>query len=505
MSGSGNSEIMLHLRFHFPLILAAILLASSAAQSAVTPPNIVFFFVDDMGWQETSVPFHSETTELNRRYHTPHMEALAAEGMAFTQAYACAICSPSRVSLMTGQNAARHRVTCWTLRKNASPEKPGKGLLPTEWNVNGLSSDPETPKAVHAPTLPALLRSAGYRTIHAGKAHFGAKGTPGEDPLALGFDINIGGHAAGGPGSYWGEKNYSAAWRNGDRIWDVPGLEKYHGTETYLTEATTLESITAVENAVADGKPFYLYLSHYAVHAPFEEDRRFHQKYLDQGLSKFDAMRASMIESMDKSLGDIRAALERLKVAENTIVVFMSDNGAPKNCAQNLPLRGYKISAYEGGSRVPLIVKWPSVTKAGSRNDTPMIVEDIFPTFLEMAGLDLPTETPIDGISFTPLLKGGSAEKGRALYWHYPNLYYLPPFSSIRVGDWKLIYFHADSKFELYHLVDDIGEKKNLAAQNPERVAALAKQLTQHLKSVDAQMPIVEKTGQPVPWPDPDL
>ena len=166
---------------------------------AADRPNIVLFLVDDMGWQDTSVPFHSEITPFNRRYRTPNMERLAADGMKFTQAYACSVCSPTRVSLMTGLNAARHRVTNWTLRKNAGNDRKHSALEFPLWNVNGLSPRPGLERTVHAVALPAALKEAGYRTIHAGKAHFGAVGTPGEDPGNIGFDVNIAGHAAGGP------------------------------------------------------------------------------------------------------------------------------------------------------------------------------------------------------------------------------------------------------------------------------------------------------------------
>ncbi len=168
-----------------------------------------------------------------------------------------------------------------------------------------MTQGEDIPLTVQAITMPQLLKEAGYRTIHAGKAHWGAIGTPGENPLNLGFDVNIAGHAAGGPGSYQGKNNYSAAWRNADRIWDVPGLEKYHGTDTYLTEALTLEASAEIERAVADKKPFYLYMSHYAIHAPWEKDDRFYKKYDNEDLSEFEAVYASMIEGMDKSLGVI--------------------------------------------------------------------------------------------------------------------------------------------------------------------------------------------------------
>lgn len=490
----------------------ASLVAASHAPAAAQPggprrPNLVFFLVDDMGWQETSVPFHTETTELNRRYRTPHMERLAAEGVKFTQAYASAVCSPTRVSALTGMNAARHRVTNWTLRKNVSPDQPHALVQPPAWNLNGICTVPGIERTMQVTPLPALLRAAGYRTIHVGKAHFGAKDTPGEDPRHLGFDVNIAGHCAGGPGSYWGEKNFSAAWRSqkaADRIWDVPGLEAYHGTNTYLTEALTLEAIKALERTVAEGKPFYLYLAHYAVHAPWEKDDRFYQKYVDAGLKPNEATLASMIEGMDKSLGDIRATLDRLGVADHTFLLFMSDNGSPSQCPPNLPLRGHKLTPYEGGSRVPMLVRWPGVTRPGSVCRSPVIVEDVFPTILEIAGVSPrdPIIQPVDGRSFAPVLRGGGgAASDRPLVWHFPHHYSRQtPFSAIRVGEWKLIHHHVDRRLELFNLAADISERNDLAAQEPQRARALAGQLAALLQERGAQMPANKQSGEVIPY-----
>jgi arylsulfatase A-like enzyme len=405
---------------------------------------------------------------------------------------------------MTGQNAARHGVTCWTLRRDRSPEGGHKTLRPSNWNVNGLQPiGAETPRSVEARTLPQILQGSGYRTIHVGKAHFGAAGTPGADPKNLGFDVNIAGHAAGGPGSYHGDKNFSAAWRQGSRIWDVPGLEKYHGQEINLTEALTREAIGALEQSVADEKPFFLYMSHYTVHAPWEADRRFIEEAKQRGLKGQQATLASMLESMDKSLGDLRAALARLDVAGNTIVVFMSDNGSPKQCPQNLPLRGHKISAYEGGARVPMIVSWPGTTKPGTRTDTPLIIEDLFPSFLDMAGVPAPDDQVIDGHSFVSTLRNPASPSRRPpLVWHYPNLYDQPPYSAIRHDDWKLIYWHGTRKLELFNLQEDIGETTDLADGNPEKCHGLARELASHLRAVGADMPVDKGTGNPVPMPD---
>ncbi|MGE0104950.1 MAG: sulfatase [Blastocatellales bacterium] len=471
-------------------------------------PNIIFFLVDDMGWQETSVPFHTQATELNRRYRTPNMERLASEGMKFTQAYASAVCSPTRVSALTGMNAARHRVTNWTLRKNVSPDNPSPFIEPPQWNLNGITTEAGIEGTTRVTPLPALLRTAGYRTIHVGKAHFGAKGTPGDNPEHFGFDVNIAGHAAGGPGSYWGLKNFSAGWRTNppDLIWDVPGLDAYHGKDIYLTEALTLEAVKAVEKAVADKQPFYLYMSHYAVHAPWEKDDRFYQKYIDAGLKPFEATLASMIEGMDKSLGDLMESLDRLGIADNTIIIFMSDNGSPSQCPRNLPLRGHKLTPYEGGIREPMIVKWPGVTKPGSLNSDPIIIEDFFPTILELAGAAWRGKTlqKVDGISFVPLLKGtGRTAKDRSFVWHFPHNYGgQGPFSALRRGPWKLIYYHADRRMEMFNIESDISENHDLAKENPAKVRELAGRLSDRLRAENALMPTDKSTGLPVPLPE---
>jgi arylsulfatase A-like enzyme/lysophospholipase L1-like esterase len=484
-------------------LVIGLLVSSLSAAAPAGKPNILFFLVDDMGWQETSVPFHSETTALNQRYHTPNMQRLAGDALKFTQAYASAVCSPTRVSAISGMSAARHRVTNWTLRKNVSPDTPLAGIAPPDWNLNGIATTGGLERTTQVTPLPMLLREAGYRSIHVGKAHFGAKDTPGEDPRHFGFDVNIAGHAAGGPGSYWGDKNFSAAWRTKGRelIWDVPGLGKYHGQDINLTEALTREALVEMEKAVAAKTPFYLYMSHYAVHAPWEEDRRFYQKYLDSGLKPFEAKLASMIESMDKSLGDLMDACERLGIADNTIILFISDNGSPSQCPRNLPLRGHKVSPYEGGNRVPMLVKWPGVTRAGSSCATPVVIEDFFPTILEMADVQWQGRTvqKVDGMSFVPLLRGEPGAADRAMVWHFPHHYGVPPFSAIRKGPWKLIHHHADRRLELFNLESDIGEARNLSAEEPARLAELAHLLTDRLREMDAQMPLDTSTHREVP------
>ncbi|GJM31388.1 MAG: sulfatase [Saprospiraceae bacterium] len=499
----------------FTTLLSA--LAFSCQQKDPTPPNIILFFVDDLGWQDTSLPFWTETTDFNRLYQTPNMERLAAQGMKFTQAYATPVCSPTRVSLLTGMNAARHRVTNWTLYKDKLQpiETNHPDLSFPQWNINGLSPDSTIADAVYATPFSGLLQEAGYQTIHVGKAHFGAIGTPGENPLNLGFDVNIAGHAAGAPKSYWGKENFGNTPEFESTPWPVPGLEKYHGKAINLTEALTLEAIQAMDSAVQKEHPFFLYMAHYTVHTPIMADDRFFQPYLDLGMDTIEARYASMIEGMDKSLGDLMDYLETNDLTDNTIILFMSDNGGLSAVARsgtphthNKPLSSGKGSIHEGGIREPMIVKWPGIAPPNSINSNYLIIEDFFPTILEMAGIkDFKTIQHVDGISFVDQFKNEPySTQDRPLYWHYPNEWGpsgpgIGAFSAIRKGDWKLIYYHLDQSFELFNIKEDIGESQNLAAQNPDQLNTLASELTEYLEEVSAQMPSEKESGVRVPYP----
>jgi len=269
--------------------------------------------VDDMGWQDCSVPFYKEVTALNKTYRTPNMERLAAMGVKFTQAYANCVCTPSRVSLLTGMNAARHKVTNWTFFSKDHPtDEPYKGIQLPEWNYNGLSPLPDSPHTVYATTLPQILSNNGYYTIHVGKAHFASYPTAGSNPANLGFAVNIAGSAVGGPKSYLGTDNFGNETKGTYTPGAVPGLEPYHGKNIFLSEALTLEAIKALDTARKQQKPFFLYMSHYAVHAQYKQDERFYQSYIKEGLSTQEAMYAALIEGMDKSLGDLMNYLEKI-------------------------------------------------------------------------------------------------------------------------------------------------------------------------------------------------
>lgn len=492
--------------------------AEKAPDKKASTPNIILFLVDDMGWQDTSVPFWNEMTDYNQLYQTPNMQRLAAEGMKFTQAYATPVCSPTRISLLTGMNAARHRVTNWTLQPDQLQpmETDHKDLIFPMWNVNGMVVDTEIPHAVLATPFTQILRENGYRTIHCGKAHFGAIGKSGENPLNLGFDVNIAGHAAGAPKSYYGEQNFGNTPEFEGTPWPVPGLESYHGQDINLTEALTLEAKKAMDESLAMDKPFYLYMAHYAVHTPIMADGRFYQKYLNQGLDTTEAKYASMVESMDKSLGDLMDYLDQHNISDQTIILFMSDNGGLSAVARggephthNRPLSSGKGSMHEGGIREPMLIKWPGKVKPGAVCDEYLIIEDFYPTILEMAGItNYQPVQEIDGQSFIGFLEGHKSEmKDRPLFWHYPNEWGptgpgIGAASTIRKGDWKLIYYHAGENFELFNLKDDISEQNNLIDSQPEKAKELAEDLTEYLKSVNAQMPL-HITGEiPVKWPN---
>ena len=523
-------------------LILSIFLVSEWFAHASERPNIILFLVDDMGWQDTSVPFWNKTTPFNQHFRTPNMERLAKQGRRFTQAYACAVCSPTRTSIMTGQNAARHRVTNWTLHEDRETSgKTPRLLPPRNWRKQGLQPG-------NAPTLPEVLRDQlGYRTIHAGKAHWGAYDTQGSDPLTLGFDLNIAGHAAGGPGHYHGEKNYGNAEAGGrTRPWGIPGLESYHGSDIHLTEALTLEAKQAISKSVADNKPFYLYMAHYAVHAPIQPHETYMPNYNGKkypgtriSIPDNEARYASMVEGMDASLGDLIHHVESLGISENTLIVFASDNGtlslhargnSPRDTGRDThswPLREGKGSAYEGGTRVPLIVSWARLVPgsevqkslpipSNSTSKSQVIVEDLFPSIIRWAGGKIyRSETSvIDGVDFTEALLGEpephSLLNGRALVFHYPHQWTgqpkggYQPHSSIRQGDWKAIYFYENQVWELYHLTQDIGESLDLSQAYPGKLERLAITLKQKLTDRGADWPVHRELKEDLPLMLPD-
>lgn len=517
--------------------IAAAMAAMSMGAGAETAadsvrPNIVLFMVDDLGWQDTSLPFYSERTPLNDRYRTPNMERLADMGVKFTSAYACAISSPSRCSLMTGMNQARHRVTNWTKdRDRMTDDPPADAVLP-DWNYNGIQPADTINNSAACTPLPEILRQNGYHTIHVGKAHFGSTGTPSANPLNMGFDVNIGGSAAGGPaaGGYLGQNRYG---HNADGTpassYACPGLEAYWDSDVFLSDALTREAIKAIDSGRTLHKPFFLYMSHYAVHVPFSPDIRFIDNYPD--LDHDESQYAALIEGVDRSLGDILDYLEESGQLSNTIVIFMSDNGGldfyargelPEGTAgrHNYPLRSGKGSVYEGGVREPMIVYWNGVAAPGTECDKYLIIEDFFPSILEMAGAGGHTAVQsVDGVSFVPMLTGESdPSDGRSLIWNTPNNWTnmideeqktalgIGQTCAIRKGRYKLVYRYTTGRKELYDLTDDIGESRDIAAEHPDITESLSRELGEYLRSVDAQRPSHKedggKAGAPFAWPD---
>ncbi|MEJ7736902.1 MAG: sulfatase [Chitinophagaceae bacterium] len=479
-------------------------------------PNIILFLVDDMGWMDTSVPFGDSMMPLNKRYHTPNMQRLANEGMKFTNAYATPVCTPTRVSLLNGLNAAHHGVTNWTSpQRNNSTDQADEQFTAANWNINGISNTKETPRSVYATTYPQLLKQADYYTVHVGKAHWGSAGTPGANPYNLGFMVNVSGHAAGHPQSYLATDNYGNKPGKASAQ-AVPDLEEYYGSDTFLTEALTLEAIKALEAPIKKKQPFYLNMAHYAVHIPIMADKRFVQKCYDAGLDSTEAEYASLLEGMDKSLGDIMDFVKAKGIEKNTIIIFMSDNGglsyAPprggESHTQNLPLKAGKGSVYEGGIREPMIVKWPGVVKPASTSTQPVIVEDFFPTILQMAGIsNYKTFQLIDGKSFVPNLKNSRyADSLRTFTWHFPNKWQpedgpgINYKSAIRQGDWKLIYNMRNGSKELYNLANDLGENNDVSKLYPQKVLALSKLLSEKLRRWNAPMPLFKSNGKPVPF-----
>lgn len=507
------------------LVALALLAPSARAQERVPPPappsepserqNLVLFLVDDLGWQDTSVSFGAPKSAANDHYRTPNLERLAARGMRFTNAYASApVCTPTRTSILTGMSPARSRITFWTFDPENPPGSPYRGVAPPSWNARGLSRDDVT--------LPKLLKAAGYRTIHVGKAHFGASGTSGSDPTRLGFDENVAGHAAGSPASYLGLDSFSLAGRakklERKSIWDVPGLEAYHGKDVFLEEALALEAASRVREAVRLAQPFYLSFAPYAVHTPIQANPRYLGRYLEghPDLDPIERAYATMVETVDAALGTLLDLLDELGVAERTVIVFSSDNGGLTThdrggtpLTHNAPLRSGKGSACEGGLRVPTIVVWPGVVAAGSVSDVPIVSHDFFPTLLSIAGATIPSEhaARVDGADLSPILRGKKdAGLARPLVWHQPHYWGkegpgLGPFSAIRSGPWKLIYYHADRRFELFDLEHDLGETRDLSSSEPKRVLELATELDAVLAQVGAQLSIDVETKKPIEGP----
>jgi arylsulfatase A-like enzyme len=449
-------------------------------RAAERPPNVVLILADDLGW--TDAGFAG-----SRFYETPHLDALATNGMRFTSFYASPNCAPSRASFLTGQYSPRTGVY------TVEPAERGEALARKMVPPPNRRSLPEG-----LATVAGVMRGAGYATGFFGKWHLGRG--EGEHPLQRGFD-----EALVTEGRHYGFET------------DPP---EEVGAGVYLADFLTDRSLAFMERHRE--RPFFLMLSHFSVHSPHEAKPEMVSKFerkAPAGTHR-DPVYAGMIASLDESVGRVVERLEAWGLATNTVVIFTSDNGGVGGYPEldaagrrvgptdNAPLRGGKGTLHEGGIRVPMVVKWSGVTEAGSRSTQPTAHVDLFPTMCEIAGVRAPEGHVVDGVSLVPLLREAGGHLGRdAIYWHFPAYleaygrptgWRLTPSGAVRAGNFKLIETFEDGRRELYNLVEDLGEKNNLVRSLPEKAAELAAKLAAWREEVGAAMP-VPKAAPEVP------
>jgi len=471
------------------LLVGGLLLGAGGCSSDPPAPaeedrlNVVFILIDDLGWADTEV-YGSEF------YETPHVNQLAEDGMRFTRAYAAAaICSPTRSSIMSGKHPARLNQTDWIPGVSPRPDH----RLRTVQDSNHLP--------LGEVTIAEALNRNGYVTAHMGKWHLGAEGHQPEDQ---GFDVNVAGTRHGSPPDYF--------WPYEDGDYQLEGLAETGEEGEYLTTRLGEEAASFIEKRREED--FFLHLAHYAVHTPLQAPDSLVQKYR----AKADTMErpdrpvmgeehghkwlrvqnhpvfAAMVETMDRTVGTVRDALREAGIAEETVIVFSSDNGGlatDRPSTSNVPLRAGKGWMYEGGVRVPLIVYWPGGTAPGSTSDTPVSSTDFYDTIAEMTGTAVPENQGVDGRSLVPLLRQtGSLDRER-FYWHYPHYHGAgnTPSGAIRSGSYKLVQYFATEEVELYNLSQDRREQNDLSGQRPALTDSLLKQLQSWRSRVDAQMP----------------
>jgi len=453
----------------FSLFLFAFLaLTQTLGAATAAKPNIVYILADDLGYTDTA-------TYGSKYYETPNIDKLAEQGLKFRNYHNCQNCQPTRAALMSGQYAPRTGV--YTVGGIDRFDWETRPLRPVD-NVQSLPLDKIT--------IAQSLKKAGYVTGMFGKWHLGQNGD--YHPGKRGFDeaiVSMGKHF--------------------DFV-TQPKVEYPAGT--YLADFLTDKAVDFIKRHKEE--PFFLYLPHFGVHAPHEAKQALIEKFKNKpGVAGHNnPTYAAMIYSVDESVGRIMALLDELKLADNTVLIFSSDNGGvggyvregikkAGDVTDNAPLRSGKGSLYEGGTREPFVVRWPGKVKPGSFCDVPSIHVDIYPTFLELAGAKPPVNYVLDGESLVPLFKDGSAKlKREAIYQHFPgylgageNSWRTTPVGVIQTGDWKLMEFFEDGRLELYNLKDDIGEKNNLAEKNPEKAKELHTKMLAWRKEVGAKMP----------------
>lgn len=456
---------------------AAIVLLSGRGNAAENTGgdklNVIFLLIDDLGWTDVGC-FGSDL------YETPNIDRLAREGMRFTNGYsACTVCSPTRSAVMTGKYPARLHITDWI----SGHKRPYAKLQVPDWTMH----------LPHAEvTVAEALKPLSYSTTHIGKWHLGPEGYW---PTDQGFDVNIAGCHAGSPPSYYWPYSRDKGNNKG-----IPTLKLTKETEgQYLTDRLADEAAAAIR--ANKDRPFYLYLPTYQVHTPIQPKKEYVAKYeakIKPGMRHTNANYAAMVQSMDELVGKVLRTLDELKIADKTVVFFTGDNGGLSHTkggpTNNAPLRAGKGSTFEGGVRVPLVVRWPGVVRPGSVCEEPVLSIDYYPTILEITGVkgDAKHNASVDGLSLVSLLKAPQGKLDRdAIYWHYPH--YHPggatPYGAIRARDWKLVEFYEDNRVELYNLKEDIGEQNDLAAKMPEKAKELRERLHAWRSKVCAQMP----------------
>jgi len=452
-------------------LLALALLAASPLFAAASKPNVIFILADDLGYTDVAC-FGS------KYYETPNIDRLAEQGMKLTRYHHCQNCQPTRAALMSGQYAPRTGV--YTVGGIDRFDWSQRTLRPVD-NVTSLPLDKIT--------IAQTLKGAGYATGMFGKWHLGER--DGYHPGKRGFDeaiVSMGKHFdfATNPKTPYPEGTYLA---------------------DFLTDKA-VDFITRHKDA-----PFFLYLPHFGVHSPHQAKKELIEKFKAKpGVGGHNnPTYAAMIASVDESVGRVMKTLDELKLADNTVLIFTSDNGGvggytreglrgkgdENDITDNAPLRSGKGSLYEGGTRVPFVVRWPGVVKPGTACDVPGIHVDMYPTLLDITGTAAPASYPLDGESLAPLFRDSSASlKRTAIYQHFPgylgfgkNSWRTTPVGLIEVGDWKLMEFFEDSRLELYNLKDDIGEQHNLATENPAKTKELHDQMLAWRTSVGAKMP----------------
>lgn len=444
-------------------------------------PNIILILVDDLGWADVGC-YGAEYG--NDYYETPNIDAIRTEGMKFSDAYAaCPVCSPTRVSVMTGRYPPRSGITNYIGGSNPTNKEY---LCPANANHMPLEDV----------TIPEILGPAGYISAHVGKWHLGASDYY---PQKQGFDYNKcgchwgmpSGNSSGG-GVYFSPYAFPAGtdYPGGTSLPDGPVGE-------YLTDREGQEAVTFIQNAHNSGKPFFLYLANYAVHRPIQARQsdidyfNSKPKPADPRYHSLSPTFAAMLKGLDDAIGEIAAKLNDLNIADNTIIIFTGDNGAHDEDTVIYPLRGGKAELWEGGIREPFIVKWPGVVQPNSLSGEPVITVDLLPTICEMAGVRVPEGVTIDGKSIVPVLKQQGSLKRESLFWHYPHYNHDLPATMIRSGNWKLIKrYGGDKEFELFNLKDDISETTDMAANEPAKVRELNEKLVAWLRHTNAKMPV---------------